>query len=268
MIVEGVALLAIVVYALGIRMHRARRERPVGTWQCVCFSAGVLLIALALAPPLDALVDASFTAHMAQHIVLTLLAPPLILLGAPLRLALTASPPRVARRIARALRSRIIRRLSMPVVALLGFVTVMWVTHFSGLYEAALENETVHAGEHALFFGAGLLFWYPLVGIGPMLHPLPHLGRLIYLFLAMPQGAFLGLAIYQARHVLYPHYLVTRNAFGISALADQQSGGELMWIAGSLIMFVALLLVTADWARDDARLAARTDARLATEGLS
>jgi len=100
------------------------------------------------------------------------------------------------------------------------------------------------------------------------LHPLPHLGRLIYLFLAMPQGAFLGLAIYQARHVLYPHYLVTPNAFGISALADQQSGGELMWIAGSLIMFVALLLVTADWARDDARLAVRTDARLATEGLS
>jgi cytochrome c oxidase assembly factor CtaG len=253
-------------YAAGVHWNRIRGRRPVRLWQIVAFVAGLVALAAALSGPVDALADASFVAHMGQHIVLLMLAPPLLLLGDPLRLALSASPRRVARRLARILRSTLVHWLTAPLVAWLVFVAAIWTVHLSPLYEAALQNEAVHAGEHGLLLGAALLFWYPLVGMGPTLHPFGHLARLLYLLLATPQNAFLGLAIYQARHVLYAHYLVTPNPFHVSALADQEAAGELMWIAGSLVMFVALLLVAADWARNDARLAVRVDARL--EGVS
>jgi len=257
------ALLLLLVYMLGVRAHNARHYKPIDAWQIAFFIVGVLLIALALSTPIDELVDRSFAAHMTQHLVLAMVVPPLLLLGAPLRLALTASPAPIARRLARMLHSRVVHALTQPALAWCSFVVMMWATHFSGLYEAALENDAVHVGEHAFFLGAALLFWYPIVGIGPTTHPLSHIGRLLYVLVAMPQGAFLGLAIYGSRRVLYHNYLLISNPFGVSALEDQRIGGELMWIAGTLIMFVALLLVIANWARDDARVAQRIDTRLA-----
>jgi cytochrome c oxidase assembly factor CtaG len=123
------------------------------------------------------------------------------------------------------------------------------VAHFSPLYNAALEHPAVHVVEHALFLTAAFLFWGAVVQVGYAPRPVPYPARVLYLFLAIPQGAFLGLAIYAARGVLYPHYAHVHNA--ITALADQQNGGAVMWIAGGFVMFAAFMLTVGAWAMSE-----------------
>lgn len=210
------------------------------------FGLGCAGLGLALSPPFDALADKWFAWHMGQHLLLMLVAAPLLLLGAPLLYVLGALPSRVARAAARAFTAQPLRTLLSPVAAWLAYVAVLWTTHFSGLYNAALENAAVHAFEHALYLGAALLFWSAVVQTGFVAHPLPFAARLLYVFLAIPQGAFVGLALYQTRGVLYAHYAAGVPAS--QALAGQHDAGALMWIGGGLAMFAAFLITAAAWA--------------------
>src|SRR5665213_2484901 len=122
------------------------------------------------------------------------------------------------------------------------------VQHFSPRYEASLENETIHAFEHALYLGSALLFWTPLLAVAPAPHAPTHPVRLLALFLALPMSAFLGFTFYVSRHVLYAHYAVRAGA-----LDDQMNAGAVMWIAGGLPLFVALLWIVADWGARERR---------------
>jgi putative membrane protein len=192
---------------------------------------------------------------MAQHMVLTLVAPPLLLLAKPLDVLLAGLPLATARVLARVLRSPAVRTLTHPVIAWTAFVAALWAAHFSPLYQAALVDERIHALEHALFFGTALAFWAVVLGAIPRPVPLAYPARALFLFLAMPFSAFLGLAVYSARSVLYAHY-----ASHPDALADQQMGGELMWIGGGLLMFAAFIGVMLAWASAERRAAEASDA--------
>jgi cytochrome c oxidase assembly factor CtaG len=139
---------------------------------------------------------------------------------------------------------------------------VLWFTHFSPLFELALENDTVHELEHALFLATAILFWWPVVAADPVPHRMGFGGRFVYLFLQMPVSAAVGLAIYFAPSVLYAHYAADR-AWGPSPLVDQQIGGLVMWAAGDLIMLAAITGLLAAWVRADTRRARRMDSRLA-----
>ena len=209
------------------------------------FHASLLALAVALATPLATYSDRLFYVHMIQHLILVFAAAPLILLGAPL--ALSARRFAVVRRLLR--RSRRLHRLAHPVVAWLSLGAVMWLTHFSGFYDAALENAVVHAAEHALYLGAALLFWSPVIAadIGPRLS---HPARLLYLVGSLPQQSFLGLALYSATSVLYRHYDFERT-WEPSAIDDQRLGGLIMWIAGDFLMVGAIVLVLAAWMRSE-----------------
>ncbi|MGB8797255.1 MAG: cytochrome c oxidase assembly protein, partial [Candidatus Aquilonibacter sp.] len=99
--------------------------------------------------------------------------------------------------------------------------------------------------------GAALLFWMPIVHVGYAPQPIPFPVRLFYLIFAVPQGAFLGLAIYSARHLLYPHYAIGRSMS--AALLDQQNAGAIMWIGGGAVMFTAFMLTAATWAAREQR---------------
>ena len=226
-----------------------------------CFLAGLGVLVVALQPPLDSMVETSFTAHMVQHLALTMVAAPLLVLGAPIRLALRAWPGDARRRLGRVLASRPVRVLSRPGFGWAAFVIVLWVTHLSSSYDLTLRNSAVHAAEHAAYLGTALLFWGPVAGVDPSPSRLSHPGRILFLFLAMPAMAFLGLAISTAPHVLVPHYAAAEGIAG--ALADQRAAGALMWGGSMFLLVPALAFVLLDWMRTDDREAARVDAALA-----
>jgi putative copper resistance protein D len=257
------ALLAtVVLYLEGVRRVR-RPDRQLGN-RAACFLGGLAVLWVALQSPIDTYADTRLAVHMVQHLLLTMVAAPLLVLGAPVILALRASSPAFRQRwLLPLLRSRPVRLLSVPALSWSQFALVLWASHFSPLYEAAVRNSGVHALEHLLYLVSAVLFWSPVVGVDPSPKRLPHPGRLLYLFLAMPQASFLGLALWGASRVLYPSY---QAALGPpAALEDQHLAGTIMGSAGMLVMVPALGLVVMDWLRREEREAARIDARLGVE---
>src|SRR5215831_17299620 len=235
-----------------------------GRGRVICFCAGLLAIVVALNGPPDVLAGVSFSAHMIQHLLLQLVAPPLLLLGAPLSLLLRADPPWLPRRIlARVLRSRPVRVLAHPVIALALFTVVLVGSHLTPLYNLALQHEWLHELEHAAFLVTALLFWWPAIGVDPAPHRLSYPARLLYLLVDMPVMAYLGLAIANSSRVLYPWYAAHPPPWGASALQDQGVAGTIMWVSGTFTMIPAMAVVFLRWLDDDARKQAKREDRQA-----
>jgi putative copper resistance protein D len=246
MILAGILLTA-GLYAWGV-VRAVRMGRRFPRLAILWFALGLGVLGITLLGPLDDLADASLSWHMLQHLSLVSIVAPLLLLGAPARLALTAFPAPAASGLARFLSSAPVRVVTHPVFAWLQFAVVLYGIHYSPLYEASLENEAVHAFEHVLFLSSGLIFWMPLLAVAPAPHAPGHPVRLLAIFLALPMSAFLGFTFYVERHVLYAHY-----ALRPGALADQMSAGAVMWIAGCAPLIVALLWTVADWGERERR---------------
>jgi putative membrane protein len=259
-ILAGLATAAVLYVRAERRVRRQRGEDVVPRSRSWSFLAGLAVIFVALQSPLDARAATSFSAHMVQHLLLMMVAAPLLALGAPVTLALLASSRRARKRLVSALRSTPLRILSNPIVAWALFVIVLWGTHFTGLYELALRNQAIHSLEHLAYLGTAVLFWVPVVGLDPAPSGLSHPARVLYLFLAMPPMAFLGLALVSANHVLYTSYAQGRSL--ADALADQEAAGAIMWTGTMFLIVPALAFVLFDWMRADEREAARIDARL------
>ena len=241
----------------------AHPANPWPRWRRWAWFAGVLLLFVALASPIATYDTTLFSVHMVQHLLLTLIAAPLLALGAPITLLLRVSSSAARRRwLLPILHSRVLRVLSFPVVTWVVFAAVMWASHFSALFDLALDNEVAHVFEHGLYLGAGLLFWWPVVGADPSPWRLPHPARIAYLFLGMPQSSFLGLAIFSAPGVLYPHYATLIRSWGPTPLYDQQWAGGIMWAGGDLLFLIAMILALWVWLRAEEREGRLADARL------
>jgi cytochrome c oxidase assembly factor CtaG len=229
-----------------------------------CFLAGLAVAYLALQGPIDAGATVLLSVHMLQHMLLTMVAAPLIVLGAPVTLALRASSPGTRHRILLpVLNSPMAQIVANPLVAWSLLFVVLWASHLTSLYEAAIQNPGLHALEHLAYLGSAVLFWGPVVGLDPIPSRISHPARILYLFLAMPPMAFLGLAIYSSDHLLYAYYATVPGATIASALADQHLAGALMWEGGMFVVVPALAFVLLDWMRRDEREAERTDERAA-----
>ena len=217
-------------------------------------SAGAAAAALAAAvsPAVDGLADRSFAGHMLQHMLLVYVAPPLLLLARPASALLSSLPPRAARKAVALLRTPFVEAPAHPLFAWSLFAAVLWGAHFSGLYEAALDRPAVHAMEHIAFLGAGIAFWYPIVAPPPAPWSMRYPLRMAYVFATIPLGAFLGLALNQTRYVLYPHYAQVLGSEQ-AALADQQAGGAVMWLAGGCVLFVTFMLLGVAWSIEERR---------------
>jgi putative copper resistance protein D len=262
----GVIAAAAAYLAAWRRLSRgpARSGAPrAGRWRrLACFGAGLLAIIVAVDGPPDVLSDVSFSAHMIQHLLLQLVAPPLLLLGGPLSLLLRADPPWLPRRVlVRLLRSRPVRALAHPVTALGLFTIVLVASHLSPLFNLTLTHSWVHQLEHVTFLITALLLWWPAIGVDPAPHRLSYPARMLYLLLDMPVMAYLGLAIANSSRVLYPYYAAHRPPWGVSALQDQAAAGTIMWISGTFTMVPALAVLLLRWLDEDARRQARLDAR-------
>jgi putative copper resistance protein D len=245
--------------------HPTNRHPSHRTW---LFMSGLAAIGLALVSPVEAYEGLLFSVHMVQHMLLELVAAPLLLAGGPITLTLRVARPTVRRRLLAILQSRIVHVVSFPVIAWALFAAVNWGWHFSALYDQALENQLLHYIQHATFLGASLLFWWPVIGADPSPWRLPHPVRLFYLFLAMPQNSFLGVAIMSASTVLYPHYATNARGWGPSPLDDQKMGGIIMWVVGDIAFLVGMGVVVALWMRHEERRTRRLDARLAAERIA
>jgi putative membrane protein len=246
-------------------VNRAHPGNPHPAHRSALFVGGLAAIGLALASPIEAYEGSLFSVHMVQHMLLELVAAPLLLAGAPITLALRASRPSVRRRLLWVLHSPVVRAISFPVVTWTLFAAVNWGWHFSTLYDQALENQALHYVQHATFLGAALLFWWPAIGADPSPWRLPHPARLFYLFLALPQNSFLGVALLNTGTVLYPHYVTNVRSWGLTPLDDQHLGGLIMWVFGDIAFLLGMAIVIAAWMRHEERRTARLDARLAAE---
>ena len=250
------------LYAAGYR-RLARAGIRFGRGRALCFAAGLLLLGVALVSPLEQAAESSFTAHIAQHLLLTLFAPPLLALGAPITLALRASPAGVRRWLVRTLRSRPVAVLANPVVGWLLFVGTPFVYHLSSLFDQALRSANAHIAEHAVLLGTAVVYWWPIVGADPSPHPVSHPARILSLFLVMPAMSFLAVAIFAADAPLYTAYLEEGANPIASVLSDQHNGAVVMWLVGNLWMVVVMLVSMARWKRDDERAERRMQARSA-----
>ena len=259
-----VILAALTYWQARNMVDRRHPTNPVPRRRTWFWFGGLAAIVAALASPVEFYDTTLFSAHMIQHLLLTMVAAPLLALGAPITLLLRVSSPEARRKwILPVLNSRVVSVISYPVVAWTLFAAVMWFTHFSPLFDAALDDFALHRLEHALYLGSALLFWWPVIGVDPSPHRMTYPGRVLYLALGMPLMSLLGMVIFSAQTVLYEHYLTLERSWGWTPLQDQQWAGGIMWAGGDAIFVLALVLTVAAWLQHEERENVREDARLA-----
>lgn len=251
-----------VAYLRAVREVNAAHPRsPVSRLRTAAFLGGLAAIVLALQSPIDRYETALISVHMVQHMLLQFVAAPLLLLGAPVTLALRVASPPVRAWLLRVLHSRAVRTATHPIVAWSVFVAVNWGWQFSPLYNLALESDAVHYLQHAVYLGSALLFWWPIAGVDPAPRKLAFPGRAAYLALAIPQNSFLGITLMSTAANFYPHYATLVRTWGPSLSEDLNIAGAVMWGMGAMVFVAALLLTVAAGMRAEERKVRREEAR-------
>jgi putative membrane protein len=253
-VLVGVALVAMlyVVGGIGRRKHR-------DSWRAMAFWLGLLSILLALQSPIEMLARQLFWMHMVQHLLLTVVAAPLLALAAPWTRLWRALPLGLRRAIARPVFLHpglgwvrwTYHQAARPGVIWTLAAANLWMWHLPPIYDLTLRNHTVHHLEHALFLGLGLAFWAHVFDQHPFRAPLGTLARASYVFFAMVQSWGLAAVLSFATGPFYAYALLPSRPGGISALTDQQLGGGMMWVPGAItysIVFIALLF---QWLADE-----------------
>lgn len=226
----------------------ARGGRP-GPGQAVRFLAGLLALLLALNGPLHDLSDwYLFSAHMVQHLVLTLVVPPLLLTGVPGWMLDAALRPAMARPAGAAL----VRTLTRPLPAFAVYATALVAWHLPGPYNTALEIHGWHVVEHLVLLAAATLGWWPIVSPSRLAPALPYAAQLLYLFVFGMPMTVVAAMITGAERVLYPFYATAPRLFDLTPLADQRLGGVIMWVPSGLIPVAAFTVVFFRWAAAEA----------------
>lgn len=248
-----VVVVAGAFYLAGVRRLSARRRWPAR--RSIPFVAGLAVVIMATQSGWAGAEAERFSAHTVQHVLLGMVAPALLALGAPVTLALQASSRPTQVVLLRLLHSAPVRLLTHPVPAWLVFGGSLVVLYFSPILELSLTNEAVHAAVHLQFLVAGGLFCWTAIGIDPIRWRLPHGARLLFVVLAVPVHAIIGLSLMGASEPLAPASFGT----GATALADQRVGGGILWATGDLFGVVLAGVVLAQWMSHEERVGRRHD---------
>lgn len=232
------------LYCVGPGRMRFAAAGPVPRGQVAAFLAGIAILFLALASPLDALSDHYLlTAHMAQHMLMTLVMPPLLLLGTPAWLV---------RPLLRSyLVGPLLRGWTRPLPAFVVFNLVFAFAHFPIIYNFTLQDTYAHVAQHVIFMAAAVVTWWPLLSPLPELPRLPYPLQMLYIFLQTVPGGLVGAMIALTDSVLYRTYAEAPRITALSARADQQLAGLIMWIGSWALFFVVLTIVFFVWAKHD-----------------
>jgi putative membrane protein len=241
--------LAILIYLRGwLRVHIAF-PNLISAWRLAAFFIGIVSIWIGIGSPLGALDDASLTVHMVQHVLLMSIAPAMILLGAPALPLLHGIPQSISRTIV----SPILRNdevkwlahlVTNPTICWLAATLVLIGWHVPAVFELALRRNWLHELEHATFFGAGLLFWWPVIQPWPSAARWQRWSIPLYLFCATFPCDALSAFLAFCDRVVYSSYLSAPRAFNLSPLQDQECAAALMWTCVTVILLVPAVLVT------------------------
>jgi cytochrome c oxidase assembly factor CtaG len=247
-----IGALAVLVWAYR-RGQIGGRGRDTDVWRARCFTTALGVIGLAVLSPLDALSGALASAHMVQHVLLILVAAPLLALAAPSSALLRGTPMAVRRTTVRwrrrlGLTHANLAPLQHPGSVWLLHVATLWFWHARVPYDAALANEAVHLVEHASFLVTALLFWRVVMGARGAGRVSQGLGVMLVFTMAL-QSVFLSVLLVFARTPWYDGYASTTRAWGLEHLADQQLAGAIMWVPAGFVYVAAGLALMAAWLR-------------------
>ncbi len=240
------ALYALYEWRASVHARSATPKRPSG-WQRASLITGLSAMFLTLNGPIHDISDYYlFTGHMVQHLVLTFVAPPLLLVGTPgwmLRPALEHRAVAAAARVVTTPRAAF---------ALFNLVLAFW--HLPPLYNSAMYYHEVHIAQHLMFLVTAVIVWWPLLSPLPELPRLSYPGQMLYSFLMTLPMTVISIFIVYSDHVLYPAYASAPRLWGLSPLEDQRLGGLIMWIPGGLFFYLLTSVIFFRWttsARDD-----------------
>ncbi len=266
-------LLAALLYLRGWwRLRRLARPRPrkpgqpwplSARWRPISYLTGLFLIGLALLSPIEVLSGQLFFMHMIQHLLLIMLAPPLLLIANPLAVVLWGLPDGARRKAGAGVSGLLHRRsgfrrflhnLAAPGVLWLVWVITLVGWHDPNMYNWALRNEFAHDLEHLSFFLVSLASWWRITAAGPHVgKPLGLSGRAILVLAIIPPTMLTGVVISFATNPIYTYYLDVPRLWNISVMMDQQIGGVLMWIPGSMMYLIAGLILIAQLLGQESR---------------
>ena len=251
-------LLGALHFAGWLRLRRRSDGRFANRWRLVSYTGGILALALALLSPIDVLSAQLFSMHMVQHLLLMMVAAPLLLLANPFPTFLWALPTRPRAAAAAAFRrltgwlaedsipGRAVCKVIAPGTAWVLYILTFFGWHDGNAYSLALRSEFVHGLEHFTFLGAALLFWWHVTGAAPRIHAKPAQWlRVGYVLAMIPPNMLLGVALSFAEAPIYPYYETVPRLYGISVMDDQVWGGLIMWIPGSMMYVIAALALLA-----------------------
>ncbi len=256
-ILIGLAALTLgYILLVGPVRRRMGWQPAAGRWRQAAFHLGSLVAFIALVSPLDHLSDEYLlTAHMIQHLLLLIVAPPLWLMGIP---GGWLDGPVGNGRLQKAM-----KWITRPVVAFTVFNAAMWIWHVPSLYDAALNDEGVHIIEHLTFMAAALIGWWPMLGFLPRAAPrAAQPMQLLYMFVLMMSSTGLGALLSLAKVPLYPFYIDAPKVlgglplavgvpgprlWGLSVMDDQQLAGLIMWVPGNMVYFAGLMVILSRW---------------------
>ncbi|MER5886512.1 cytochrome c oxidase assembly protein [Streptomyces sp. NPDC001941] len=252
------------LYGWGVFRLRARGDAwPVS--RTVAFVTGVLSIALVMCTKLNDYGMVMFSVHMVQHMVISMLSPILLLLGAPVTLALRALP--VAGRgrkgprelLLKLLHSRYMRIVTHPAFTIPMFIASLYGLYFTPLFDFLMGSKAGHIAMMVHFLAVGLVFFWPIMGVDPGPHRPGYVMRMLELFAGMPFHAFFGIALMMASEPMIKTYANPPASLGIEALADQQAGGGIAWAFSEIPSVLVLIALVFQWYRSEDRAARRAD---------
>jgi cytochrome c oxidase assembly factor CtaG len=247
-VTAGTAVLA-VLYLWGvIRVRRRHPARPWPVLRTVAFFLGLLVIVLATQSGIGTYEDTLFWDHMIQHLMLIMIAPPLLIVGQPITLLMHASRNPLHTWVKRVLRSRVVMVLTWPIFGVAAYAATIVGTHLTNFMNLVMSNSAVQDGEHVLYLVVGFLYFLPLIGHEPIRWKVSYPLRMFLLFIAMPVDAFTGVVLGSASSD--PFAPMEPRSWGPSPLDDVHTGGAVMWIGGAAIMFVLLLVTFFEWTRE------------------
>lgn len=260
-----VVVLGGLYYGAVLRLRGRGDAWPVG--RTVAWTLGLVSIVAVTQTGVAKYAPILFSVHMAQHMVLNMLTPIFLVMGAPVTLALRALRPARIRGdrgprewLTAVLHSRYVTVVSHPAVATIIFVFSLFALYFTPLFEAAMRNHLGHIAMMVHFLAAGALFFWVLLGVDPAPRKLPYPGRLLLLFVTMPFHAFFGIALMNLSEALaLGWYNAVDPPWGTTILHDQQTGGAIAWAFGEVPTFIVVTVLAVQWYLDDQRQARRQD---------
>ncbi|MFG2177293.1 cytochrome c oxidase assembly protein [Streptomyces abikoensis] len=257
-------LLGLGLYGWGV--VRLRRRGDAWPWgRMVAFTLGVLSVALVMCTKLNDYGMVMFSVHMVQHMVISMLSPILLLLGAPVTLTLRALPAAGRGRkgprewLVALLHSRYMRIITHPAFTIPMFIASLYALYFTPLFDFLMETKTGHIAMMVHFLAVGLVFFWPIMGVDPGPHRPGYVMRMLELFAGMPFHAFFGIALMMASEPMIGTYMHPPASLGIDALDDQKAGGGIAWAFSEIPSVLVLLALVYQWYRSEQRQAKRSD---------